>query len=70
MRFSFRSAPDQLCTTIHGSNPRDPDLNTFKIRWLAIAAVPLAERLIRLARVPRLRSLTRRLLRVADDVLH
>src|SRR4029077_10184944 len=35
MRFSFRSAPDQLCTGIHGSNPRDPDLNAFKIRWLA-----------------------------------
>jgi hypothetical protein len=106
MRFSFRSAPDQLCTPIHGSNPRYPDLNTFKIRWLAIAATilpellwlysmgivlywvhdtssgcaktyrlidstaPLAERLIRLARVPGLRSLTRRLLRVADDVLY
>src|SRR5260370_34709042 len=23
MRFSFRSAPDQLCTRFHGSNPRD-----------------------------------------------
>jgi len=38
MHFSFRSAPDQLCTSIHGSNPRDPDLNVFKIRWLAVAA--------------------------------
>ena len=34
------------------------------------STAPLAERLIRLARVPGLRSLTRRLLRVADDVLH
>ena len=33
------------------------------------STAPLAERLIRLARVPGLRSLTRRLLRVADDVL-
>src|SRR5271169_6715698 len=38
MRFSFRSAPNQLCTSLHGSNPRDPDLNVFKIRWLAVAA--------------------------------
>jgi AcrR family transcriptional regulator len=38
MRFSFRSAPDQLCTSIHGSNPLDPDLNVFKIRWFAVAA--------------------------------
>ena len=76
-------------------------MNAFKIRWLAIAAVPdrkvmgivlywvhdtspgcektyrlidstapLAERLIRLARFPGLRSLIRRLLRVADDVLY
>jgi hypothetical protein len=30
MRFSFRSAPDQLCTGIPGSNRRDADLNTFK----------------------------------------
>src|SRR5579864_4893149 len=37
MRFSFRSAPDQLCIPILGSNPLDPDLNTFKIRRLAIA---------------------------------
>jgi hypothetical protein len=35
MRFSFRSAPDQLCTAIRGSNRRVPDLNAFKIRWLA-----------------------------------
>jgi hypothetical protein len=34
------------------------------------STAPLAERLIRLARLPRLRSLTRRLLRVADGVLH
>ena len=34
------------------------------------ATVPLAERLIRLARLPGLRSLTRQLLRIADDVLH
>jgi hypothetical protein len=34
------------------------------------STAPLAERLIRLARLPGLRSLTRRLLRVADDVLH
>jgi len=33
------------------------------------STAPLAERLIRLARVPGLGSLTRRLLRVADDVL-
>src|SRR5579859_2112263 len=37
MRFSFRSAPDQLCIPILGSNPRDLDLNTFKIRRLGIA---------------------------------
>jgi hypothetical protein len=34
------------------------------------STAPLAERLIRLARLPGLRSLTRRLLRVADDVLY
>jgi hypothetical protein len=34
------------------------------------STAPLAERLIRLARLPGPRSLTRRLLRVADDVLH
>ena len=34
------------------------------------STAPLAERLIRLARLPGLRSLTRQLLRVADDVLH
>ena len=34
------------------------------------STAPLAERLIRLARLPGLRSLTRRLLRVADDVMH
>ena len=34
------------------------------------STAPLAERLILLARVPGLRSLTRRLLRVADDLLH
>lgn len=34
------------------------------------STAPLAERLIALARVPGLRSLTRRLLRVADDLLH
>jgi AcrR family transcriptional regulator len=34
------------------------------------STAPLAERLILLARFPGLRSLTRRLLRVADDVLH
>src|SRR5579863_5943503 len=39
MRFSFRSARDQLCTTASGPNPRDPDLNTFKIRRLAIAGM-------------------------------
>src|SRR5579859_3204132 len=37
MRFSFRSAPDQLCIPILGSNLRDLDLNTFKIRKLGIA---------------------------------
>jgi hypothetical protein len=80
MRFSFRSGPDQLCTSIRGSNPRDPDLNVFwvhdtsagceKTYRLIDSTAPLAERLIRLARVPGLRSLTRRLLRVADDVLY
>jgi hypothetical protein len=34
------------------------------------ATAPLAERVIQLARWPGLRSLTRRLLRVADDVLN
>ena len=34
------------------------------------STAPLAERLIRLARLPGPRSLTRRLLRIADDVLH
>jgi AcrR family transcriptional regulator len=34
------------------------------------STAPLAERLILLARVPGLRSLTRRLLRIADDVLN
>jgi len=34
------------------------------------STAPLAERLIRLARFPGLRSLIRRLLRVADDVLY
>jgi len=34
------------------------------------STAPLAERLIRLAQVPGLQSLTRRLLRVADDVLY
>jgi hypothetical protein len=34
------------------------------------STAPLPERLIRLARLPGLRSLTQRLLRVADDVLH
>jgi hypothetical protein len=34
------------------------------------STAPLAERLIALARVPGLRSLTRRLLRVAGDLLH
>jgi AcrR family transcriptional regulator len=34
------------------------------------ATAPLAERVIRLARLPVLRSLTGRLLRVADDALH
>jgi hypothetical protein len=34
------------------------------------STTPLAERLIRLARLPGLRSLTRRLLRVADNVPH
>jgi hypothetical protein len=33
------------------------------------STAPLAERLIRVARIPGLGSLTRRLLRVADDVL-
>ena len=35
-----------------------------------MATAPLAERVIRLARLPGLRSLTVRLLRVADDALH
>jgi hypothetical protein len=33
------------------------------------STAPIAERLIRLARLPVLRSITRRLLAVADDVL-
>jgi hypothetical protein len=80
MRFSFWSAPDQLCTGIPGSSRRDTD---FVLYWvhdtspgcqktyrLIDSTAPLVERLIRLARVPGLRSLVRRLLRVADDVLY
>jgi hypothetical protein len=41
--------------------------NTYR---LIERTAPLAERLIRLTRLPGLRSLTRQLLRVADDVLN
>src|SRR5580704_9838194 len=69
MRFSFRSAPDQLCTSNHGSNPRDPDLNVFKIRWLAVAAT-IAHRKVWAMRStettlgPRLRGVLRALIYV------
>jgi len=48
----------------------DTSTGCEKTYRLIDSTAPLAERLIRLARVPGLRSLTRRLLRVADDVLY
>jgi len=48
----------------------DTSAGREKTYRLIDSTAPLAERLIRLARVPGLRSLTRRLLRVADDVLY
>jgi len=48
---------------------RDTSPSCEKTYRLIDSTAPLAERLIRLARLPGLRSPTRRLLRVADDLL-
>jgi hypothetical protein len=57
-----------MMATVPGVHDTSPGCeNTYR---LIDHIAPLAERLVRLARLPGLRSLTRRLLRVADDVLH